>query len=1055
MTANNPEKAHGAIAWMAGNSVAANLLMVVFLVGGLVFASQIKQEVFPEFSTDTVSVSIAYPGASPEEVEQGIVLAVEQAVQGIDGVKKVTSSSSEGSASITVEALEGTNLQRLLQDVKSEVDGISSFPEEAEDPVISEDSHKRDVLSLMIYGDQEQMVLRELGEQLREELLSDPGITQVELREVSNLQISIEVPQDKLRAHNLTLESIAETLDNSSVDMPGGGIKSSSGEVLVRMKDRKNYGREFARIPVVTGSDGTQVLLEDIGTVIDGFEDDDIRTMYNGKPAVRIDVYRVGDQTPESVSTAARVKLDGFRERLPESVDVTVLNDASEVYNQRMDLLMSNGYLGLALVFVLLAVFLEARLAFWVAMGIPISFLGSFLVLYTLGISINMMSMFAFLIALGIVVDDAIVVGENVHTLRQQGIPPLKAAIMGAREIALPVTFSVLTNIVAFMPILFIPGTMGKIMYCIPVVVISVFAISLVESLFVLPAHLAHMKDREPNRLMAWIAERQQRVSTGLLSFIQKVYRPFLDMCLSWRYVSLASGIAVLVLCGAFVASGRLGLTLMPQVESDYAFVTAELPYGSAVTNSEAVRTILLNAAEEVVAENGGDTLREGTYAKIGGAGRDISGSHVVSVQVYLTDAEVRPISTDEFVQKWRQKVGVIPGLEALTFESDRGGPGGGSSLEIELTHSDVSVLKNAAAELGEALSYFPKVKDIDDGFSLGKQQLDFTVKPEGESLGLDAQEIASQIRAAYYGTEVLRQQRGRNEVKVVVRRPENERISEFDLEEFMVHTPDGKEVLLREVVDIKRGRAYTVIKHVNGRRSLVVSADVTPRNEAGQVLSDILRDTMPKLKAKYPGLSHSIEGRQGDMSEGMSSLMSGLFMAMLGIYALLAIPFKSYTQPLIIMICIPFGAVGAIIGHILMGFSISLPSLLGIVALAGVVVNDSLVFIDYANQKRQEGHCAYDAVLLAGTARFRPIMLTTLTTFGGLAPMILETSRQAQFLIPMAISLGFGILFATGITLILVPALYLILEDVHDRLRLLWSHGAHKGSTPEEEAHI
>jgi len=1035
MANNQNDNPGGPLTWMAGNSVAANLLMIVFLIGGLIFAMQIKQEVFPEFSTDEINVSISYPGASPEEVEQGIVLAAEQAIQGIDGVKKVTSTSSEGSASIVAELLEGADQQRVLQDVKSEVDAITSFPEEAEDPIVSEASHKRDVLALIIYGDQEQIVLREVAEQLREELLSDPGITQAELREVSGLQINIEVPQAKLRAHNLTLQSVADTLDDASVDMPGGGIKSSSGEVLVRMKDRKEYAREFAQVPVVTGSDGTQVLLEDIATVTDGFEDEDILTNYNGKPAVRLDVYRIGDQTPKSVSTAARAKLELFQKRLPESVKVAVLNDSSVIFNQRMDLLMSNGYMGLALVFILLAVFLEARLAFWVAMGIPVSFMGSFLILHVMGISINMMSMFAFLIALGIVVDDAIVVGENVHTLRQQGVPPLKAAIEGARQIALPVTFSVLTNIVAFGPILFIPGDMGKIMYSIPVVVISVFAISLIESLFVLPAHLAHMKVGTSNPIMAWVSARQQRVSRWLISFIANVYRPLLDRCVTWRYISVAVGSGILILCGAYVASGRLGMTLMPKVESDYAFARAELPYGSAVADSEAIRDRLLNAAEEVVAENGGTRLQEGTYSKIGGAGRDISGSHVVSVQIFLTDAETRPISTDEFVKKWRQKAGTIPGLESLLFQSDRGGPGAGNAIELELNHSDVNVLKSAASELAEALAFFPKVKDIDDGFSPGKQQLDFKVTPEGESLGLDAQEIASQVRAAYYGTEVLRQQRGRNEVKVLVRRPKDERISEYDLEEFMIHTPDDREVLLREVVDIKRGRAYTMIKHVNGRRSLVVSADVNPRSEAGQVLKDILRETMPRLQAKYPGLSYSIEGNQGDMNEGMESLISGLLLAMLVIYALLAIPFKSYTQPLIIMICIPFGAVGAIIGHVMMGYSISLPSLLGIVALSGVVVNDSLVFIDYTNLKRLEGHCAYDAVLLTGTARFRPIMLTTMTTFGGLAPMIMETSRQAQFLIPMAISLGFGILFATAITLILVPSLYLILEDCKEWL--------------------
>ncbi|MCJ2164003.1 MULTISPECIES: efflux RND transporter permease subunit [unclassified Pseudodesulfovibrio] len=1042
----------GPIAWMASNSVAANLLMIVLLVGGLVFVAQIKKEVFPEFSLDTVSVAVSYPGASPEEVEQGIVLAVEQAVQGLDGVKEVTSTSSEGSGSVLIEALEGTDLQKLTQDVKTEVDRITSFPEEAEDPVISETSHQRQVLSVMVYGNQAQTTLRELAEQLRDQLISDPGVTQVELSEVSDLQISIEIPQEKLRAHNLTLEEVADRLRDASVDLPGGGIKAENGEVLVRMKDRRDYGRDFARIPVVIGNDGTQVLVEDIGTVIDGFEDDDIITTYDGQPAVRIDVYRVGEQTPISVSDSVKKAIETFKERLPSNVSVIVLDDNSEVYSQRMDLLLSNGYMGLGMVFLFLALFLEARLAFWVAMGIPISFLGCFLILPFLGISINMITMFAFLIALGIVVDDAIVVGENVFTMRQQGMPPLKAAIEGAKQIAMPVVFSVLTNIVAFMPLLFLPGVMGKIFWSIPVVVISVFAISLIESLLVLPAHLSHLGNSRQSGIMAWIGRYQQRVADGLMRFIQNVYRPFLDWCLQWRYATVAVGLGLLILSGAFVMSGRMGFTLMAKVESDYAYGIAELPYGSAVAKTEAVRDRLLAAASKVAEANGGNDLVVGMDSKIGGEGRDISGSHVVKIKVYLTAADVRPITTQEFVNQWRKEAGDIIGLEVLSFSSDRGGPGAGDALEFELAHSDVSTLEAAAKDLSESLALYPRVKNVDDGFSPGKEQLDFSITSAGMALGLTSQEVASQVRAAYYGEEVLRQQRGRNEIKVVVRRPENERVSEYGLEELMLMNSEGKEALLRDVVDIKRGNAYTSINRRNGRRVLSVTADVDPQNQANQVMSSVFAEVVPDLKAKYPGLNCTMQGKQADMSESTSSLFTGLLLAMLAIYALLAIPFKSYVQPLIIMFCIPFGAVGAIFGHILMGYSISLMSLLGIVALSGVVVNDSLVLIDYANKMSRSGKCAHDAVLDAGTARFRAIMLTTLTTFSGLAPMILETSMQARFLIPMALSLGFGILFATVITLVMVPAMYMILEDAKRKLHGLLARTGDVSLLPAEE---
>lgn len=1047
--ANEPVSHKGPIAWMAGNSVAANLLMIVLLVGGLIFGLQIKQEVFPEFSLDTVSVSVAYPGASPEEVEQGIVLAVEEAVQGIEGVKEVTSTASEGSGSILVEALEGANLQKLAQDVKTEVDRITSFPEEAEDPVVAEVARKRQVLSVLVYGDQTMTTLREVAEQLRQALLADPGITQVDLGEVSDLEISIEVPQEKLRAYGLTLNDVASRLSEASVDLPGGAIKTESGEILVRMKERRDYGRDFARTPIITGSDGTQVLLEDIATVVDGFEDDDIVNTYNGQPSVRVDVYRVGDQTPITVSDAVHERMEEFRHRMPDNVNFVVRSDMSEIFSQRMDLLITNGYMGLGLVFILLALFLEPRLAFWVAMGIPISFLGSMLILTATGVSINMITMFAFLISLGIVVDDAIVVGENVFTMRQRGMPPLEAAIRGAKSIAMPVTFSVLTNIVAFLPLMFVPGTMGKVFWSIPVVVISVFVISLVESLLVLPAHLAHLNGSR-SRMMLWIVKYQERISNGLLAFIKNRYRPFLDLCMQWRYAVLAIGLAVLVITGAYVKSGRTGFTLMPKVESDYAYVQAELPYGTPVARSEQVRDILLEAARRVKDRNGGDLLVRGMDANIGGVGRDIAGGHVIKIRIYLTAADVRPISTDSFVNQWRDQVGPIPGLETISYMADRGGPSSGGALEFELSHSDVHVLEAAAVDLAEVLGQYPKVTDVDAGFSNGKRQFDFKILPEGTSLGLTAQDVATQVRAAYYGREVLRQQRGRNEIKVMVRLPESERVSEYNLEEMMIMAPSGKQVLLREVVEIKPGRAYTVIKRRDGRRVLSVTADVTPRNQAAAIMQSVFNETVPGILAKYPGLKVVKEGKQADLSDSVASLLSGLAMSMLVIYALLAIPFKSYIQPIIIMICIPFGAVGAIFGHILMGYSISLMSLLGIVALSGVVVNDSLVFIDYANRRRRDGMCAHDAVMSAGTARFRAILLTTLTTFGGLAPMIMETSRQARFLIPMALSLGFGILFATVITLVLVPSLYMALEDVKRAFGKLFGR-----PVPEEESGV
>ena len=1016
---------------MAGNSVAANLLMIVLLVGGLIWTTQIKQEVFPDFDLDYVNITVSYPGASPEEVEQGIILAVEEAVSGLEGIGEITSSAREGSGSVRAEMIEGYDIQKLARDIQSEVDRITSFPEETEDPRVEIASHNRQVISLVLYGDQDERILREKVEELRDTLLQDPGITQVELSGVRDLEISIEVPQDKLRSYNLTLDDVATKVRQAAVELPGGGIKTAGGEILMRMKERRDYGEQFARIPIISSSDGTQVLLEDIATVIDGFEDTDTYATYNGKPAMMIDVYRVGDQTPLSVADAVIPYVEEWRQTLPPGISIDIQSDRSDVYRQRLTMLLNNGYMGLALVLILLGLFLEARLAFWVTMGIPISFLGSILFLPHFGVSINMMSMFAFIVALGIVVDDAIVVGENIYTYREKGYSFGRAAIEGVREVAMPVTFSVLTNIVTFMPLLFVPGISGKIFKSIPIVVIIVFSISLVESLFILPAHLGHRSEKPDRAVMAWLHKRQQQFSNRFSQLVRERYGPFLDRVLVWRYLTISVGLAILIVTLFYVKSGRMGITLMERIESDYAQAEVALPYGSAVEKTEAVQTSLIQTARKIADENGGEKLVKGIFSQIGATVNDTAGSHTCRVRVYLTPANERPMETGDFVKAWRREVGAFAGVETLVFKSDAGGPGSRAAMSIELSHRDLAVLEAAGAELAEAFSYFPKVKDINDGFAPGKEQVDFTIRPEGRAFGLTARDVAGQVRNSFYGSEVLRQQRGRNEVSVMVRLPEDERASEYNLEELMLRTPAGREVPLQEAVTMTRGRAYTEIDRRDGRRVITVTADINPPSEASHIISALEAETLPELKRKYAGLNYGFEGRQADLSDSMKSLFTGLMLAMLVVYALLAIPFKSYIQPLIIMVSIPFGIVGAIFGHLLLGYSLSVMSLFGIVALTGVVVNDSLVLIDFANRQRAKGKNLHDAIHTAAINRFRPILLTSLTTFGGLTPIMLETSRQARFMIPMAISLGFGVLFATLITLLLVPCFYLVVEDL------------------------
>lgn len=1016
------------ITWMAGNSVASNLLMLVLIVGGLYMALQIKQEVFPSFTQDRVRVSVSYSGASPEEVERGIILAIEQAVQGLDGVEEVNSTASEGSARVDIDVVDGTDLQQFYSDVKSEIEAINSFPEDAGDPKVVIPTRRREVVSYVLYGDQTEAVLREKAEDIRDLLLQDPGISQVELDGVRDLEIHVEVSQENLRRYGLTLSQIASQIRNAAIDLPGGSIKTDGGEILIRMKDSRDFAREYAKVSILTEASGARVTLGDIATISEGFTDSDSYSTFNGQRAIMIDVYRIGYQKPIEVAAAAKKLMVDVEAQLPKGISISLLYDRSEIFQQRADLMIRNGYIGLTLVFICLALFLEIRLAFWVSLGIPISIFGSFLLLSFTDFSINVMTMFAYIVTLGIVVDDAIVVGENIYYNRREGKSYFEAAIEGAKGMAMPVTFAVLTNVVAFMPLMFVEGTMGRIFKMIPVVVITVFLISLVESIFILPNHLSHQQSATPKGPFGVIYRGQQWFSRKFTRAVEKLYGPVLKFTLKNRYLVFAMGIATLIAVVGFVRSGRMGFELFPSVESDYAFVQAEFPVGTASWKITEVLEEITSSAKQVVSENGGDKLSRGIYANVR--------EDTLSVRIFLTPPNERPLNTTEVTRIWRSQTGEMAGLENISFESDRGGPGSGRGLTVELSHRNIGTLEAAAADLAAELAFFNRVKDVDDGSASGKQQFDFHMKPEGERLGFRALDVAQQIRHAYFGVEALSLQRGRNDVKVLVRLPEKERVSEYSFNQFIVRTQDGTEAQLSDVVEIKRGRAFTTIKRRAGRRTIAVTANVTPRSAANMVLASAQQDMLPNLVKKYPGLTYSFQGRQAAMRESVKSLMFGLAMALVVIYALLAIPFRSFIQPIIIMICIPFGFVGVVMGHVILGYSLSVMSLFGFVALSGVVVNDSLIMIDSVNKRTLAGMEPFNAVHESGIFRFRPIMLTTLTTFCGLSPMIFESSRQAKFLIPMAISLGFGIVFATFITLLLVPNLYLIVEDIKNLFR-------------------
>ncbi len=1035
-TKKTPEYMKGSIGWMANNPVAANLLMVILMIGGILVASQVRREVFPYFELTMVTVSVTVSGATPEEMEKSVAQAIEEAVQGLDGVEETTANITTGTASVVIEGADDVDANLLLQDVKAAVDRITTFPVEAERPVVSLASSRRDAIELVLAGDVDDISLRYWGELLKEELINDPAITQVELEGVQDHEVWVEVKQDTLRRYGLTMEDVAKAIGSGAIQQGGGRVNAASGDILLRLNERREYAADFANIAVRTNADGSRLMLEDIATVSDTFDDTRKWSEYNGKNALSVEIYSLGNEDPTEVAVSALRIAEKYNAIMPGNLQVYEQKNMADVYTQRKELMTENALMGVGLVFLCLSIFLRPSLAFWVSLGIPVSVLGAFWFFTPFGISLNVISMFAFIITLGIVVDDAIVVGENVGAWLERGVPPLEAAIRGTKEVAGPVTFSVLTNMISFMPMLFIPGTMGKVWMVIPLIVIAVFICSLIESVYILPAHLSHLKRRgekaEQNKggsiitapfraFSAW----QDRFSKRFMHFVEHTFGPFVTKVLERRYITVAIGLAILMFTAGYVVSGRMGFDLMPRVESDYAFAQATVPSGTSRAELHRIKNRMVNAARKVVEENGGDALSTGVQAEV----RDTK----IMILVHLVDPDIRPISTETVTNLWRNATGTIPGVESLVFQADRGGPGSGSGLTVRLSHRDTAILEKAAAQLGEMFSTYGGVSDVDLGTSRTMRQFDVRLTPLAEQLGFTSQEISHQLRYAFEGITALRQQRGNSEVTVRVRLPEEDRMSEAAFEELVLRAPSGQEVLMRDIVHIEDGRADSTIKHTNGRRTADVTANITPPSATGSMMDVVAAEVMPSLLQDYEGLTWEFGGRQSDMADSTTAMMLGLLMALIGVYALLAIPFKSYTQPLIIMLSIPFGIVGAVAGHYIMGYSLSVISIFGIVALSGVVVNDSLVLIDFANIARRGGATPFEAIKEAAIKRFRPILLTTMTTFLGLMPIIFETSRQAKFLIPVALSLGFGILFATFICLLLVPAFYLVLDDVHN----------------------
>ena len=1025
----------GMIAWFARNDVAANLLMVTLLaLGAWALSAKIPLEVFPAFELRTVVVRVPFPGATPAEVEEGITVKIEEAIQDLDGIKQLRSTAVESLGTVVVEVDTRFDPRELMNDVKARVDAVSTFPADAERPVVYVPEIRRDVITVVISGDLPEHELRLVAERVRDELVDLEEITQVELDGVRPYEISIEISEQTLRQYNLTLEQVASAVRRTSLDLAAGSVRTTGGEVLIRTQGQARAGSEFEDI-VVRGESGARLTIKDLGVVRDGFSEDPLEFRYNGRSAAFIDVYRVGEQSAIEVARVVRDYIASPPGWLPPGVQLDYWRDQSRVVQARLNTLLKSALQGGILILVLLTLFLRPAVALWVVVGIPVAFMGGIALMPVLGVTINLISLFAFILVLGIVVDDAIVTGENIFTRLQKGEDPLQASIKGTQEIAVPVTFGVLTTVVAFMPLLMIEGVRGQIFAQIPLIVIPVLLFSLVESKLILPAHLKHVRIRN-GASDGPLSRLQAAIQRGLERGTQAAYTPVLRASLRNRYLAGTIFAAVAIILFSIAIGGHLRFIFFPRIQAETASATLTMPPGTPF-NATAAAVRRINAEAETLRERyrdpeTGESVIKRVLSSIGSAGGGSTPRTDVGRVVFeIVPPEERTleVTSSDLVREWRQAIGPIPGAKELSFRAEIGG--GGSPLDIQITGPDFGPLRTLAGQVRERLQTYPGVFDITDSFEDGKQEIKLRIRPEAELLGITLDDLARQVRHAFFGFEAQRIQRGREEVRVYVRYPQSERRSLDNLATMRIRTPAGLEVPFGEVASAEYGRGFAQIRRVDRNRTINVTADVNKETADIEAIKRDINEFLADAVPGYAGVSFTLEGEAREQRESFGSLGYGLLFVLFVIYALLAIPFRSYVQPLIVMSVIPFGAAGAMLGHMIMGMSLTIMSLMGMLALTGVVVNDSLVLVDYINRRRAEGMPLMEAVSTAGAARLRPVLLTSLTTFAGLTPLIFEKSTQAQFLIPMAVSLGFGILFATFITLLLVPLNYLVLEDL------------------------
>ena len=1022
-----PKEPKGLVAWFARNHVAANLLMVALVALGITTIFKIKQEVFPTFVLDTVVVEVQYRGASPEEVEQSVIVPVESELRGLEMVRRLEAVAQEGRGTISAEIFPGFDRNRALQEITAAVQRIAVFPDEIEPPVVSlGEGRRRDVMRIAISGDLPERDLVDFARQIETGLLSQPEISLVELRGVRQSEIEVEIPRETLRSLDLTLGDVAETIRRSALDVPGGTLRTRGGDLALRTKERRDQALDFHDIPLISTPDGSKVRLGDVAVITDGFEESQREAYFYGKRSVTMSVFSSENQAPLEVAAAVRRFIEKQQATLPESVSVNLSRDRSADFKERISLLLENGFAGLVLVVLALGLLLDLRVAFWTAIGIPVAILGSIALLPIGGSTINMISLFGFIVTLGIVVDDAVVVGEDIFHKMSEGMSRIDAAIHGAREMSTPVIFAVTTNVLAFLPLMFVPGETGQFFEVLPAVVIAVFVVSLVECLFILPAHLASGRDGRPKSWFSRIDHAQTALRHRIENAMDRVYRPALDFAIRHRVITLAFFTATLLIVGAWIWSGRLDFKFRPQIEADFIQAEIAMPAGTPVERTREVCWLVEAAAKRALEEAGEGDLSTSIEVQLGE-----DGSNLGEVSVTLVPQSQRQITGRGYADLWRDELPNIPDLESIFFDY-LVGPGGEAEIDIELAHPDLATLRQAADQVASAVAGYPGVTDVRKGSGRETPELQFELTPEGRALDLTAEDLGQRIRNSFYGAEALRQPRGREEVRVMVRTPESERASERALEQLILLTPGGGEIPLGEAAKIIRSKSPLRIQRVDGGRVIGITANVTAGVTTGnKVLSSLESRELPEILEQFPGLTYSFEGDQREQRDAMQRLGWGLLAAVFAVYAIMAALLRSYLQSFIILLTIPFSLAGAIVGHVALDADLSIFSVFGMIALCGMVVNGGFVLAVTRERYIAEGMPIARVTREASARRCRPILLTAITTFLGLAPMIFETSIQALFLVPMAISLGVGTLASSFVILLVIPAAFSVTETL------------------------